>query len=105
MDQVLHWVSEYGYPGIILLLMFGIVGLPVPDEWLLMFTGFLVHRGTLALVPAVASAFFGSACGITVSYILGRTLGVAVIHKYGWVVHLDEGRLTKVRGWFDRIGK
>jgi membrane protein DedA with SNARE-associated domain len=105
MDQVLHWVSQYGYAGIILLLMFGIVGLPVPDEWLLMFTGFLVHRGSLSLAPAVASAFFGSACGITVSYALGRTLGVAVICRYGRLVHLDQGKLEKVGGWFDRIGK
>ncbi len=105
MDNILQWVAEYGYGGIILLLMFGIIGLPVPDEWLLMFTGYLVHRGTLSLVPAVASAFIGSACGITVSYTLGRTLGVIVIRKYGWLIHLDQEKLDRVRGWYDRAGK
>jgi membrane protein DedA with SNARE-associated domain len=105
MDHFLHWISDYGYFGIILLLMFGIIGVPVPDEWLLMFTGFLVHRGTLSLVPAVAAGFVGSACGITVSYGLGRTLGVVLVRRYGWLVHLDERKLKKVEGWYDRIGK
>ena len=39
-QHVLHWISQYGYPAIFCLLMLGIVGLPVPDETLLTFTGY-----------------------------------------------------------------
>jgi membrane protein DedA with SNARE-associated domain len=105
MDQILHWVSQYGYLGILGLLMVGIVGLPVPDEWLLMFTGYLIFRGDLRAVPAIAAAFVGSCCGISVSYVIGRTLGISVIEKYGMWLHVDRKRMEKVHAWFERIGK
>ena len=41
-QHVLAWISQYGYLAIFLLLVMGIVGLPVPDETLLTFTGYLV---------------------------------------------------------------
>jgi membrane protein DedA with SNARE-associated domain len=43
---------------------FGIVGLPVPDEWLLTFSGYLVFKNTLSFVPTFFAAFLGSACGL-----------------------------------------
>ena len=48
-QHILAWITEYGYAAIIGLLMLGIVGLPVPDETLLTFTGYLVFRGTFRL--------------------------------------------------------
>ena len=44
-QQVLAWIAQYGYLAIFCLLVFGIVGLPVPDETLLTFTGYLVFKG------------------------------------------------------------
>jgi membrane protein DedA with SNARE-associated domain len=35
MSHVFAWISQYGYGAIFLLLMLGVVGLPVPDETLL----------------------------------------------------------------------
>ena len=46
-QHILSWITEYGYAAIVGLLMLGIVGLPVPDETLLTFTGYLVFRGNL----------------------------------------------------------
>src|SRR5262244_3898353 len=77
-QQVLAWITQYGYIAIYALLVFGIVGLPVPDETLMTFTGYLVYTGHLSLVPAWLAAFCGSASGITISYILGRTFGLAL---------------------------
>src|SRR5947207_12146611 len=54
-EIALHWIGEYGYAGIFSLLIFGIVGLPVPDEWLLTFSGFLVFKRTLLFVPTFAA--------------------------------------------------
>ena len=82
-DVAFHWIEHHGYVGIFSLLAFGIVGLPVPDEWLLTFSGFLVFKGTLRFVPTFGAAFLGSACGITVSYTLGRIFDTYVIVKYG----------------------
>ncbi len=104
MEYLFEWVSNYGYVAIFGLLVFGIVGLPIPDETLLVFSGYLIWRGHLSAVPTVITAFLGSVCGITLSYIIGRTLGIGFIHKWGRYIHVTEERLAKVHRWFDRIG-
>ena len=104
MDYLFLWVSTYGYAAIFGLLVFGIVGLPIPDETLLVFSGYLIWRGNLSLIPTVLAAFLGSICGITLSYIIGRTLGLGFIHKWGRYIHVTEERLAHVHRWFDRIG-
>lgn len=105
MDAALHFVTQYGYLGLFLLLMLGILGLPVPDEWLLLFGGFLVSRGDLGAVPTFLTALAGSACGISVSYILGRTVGLGLIHRYGARFHFGEDKVERVQHWYDRVGK
>src|SRR3954452_3950728 len=103
-QQVLAWITQYGYMAIFSLLVLGIVGLPVPDETLLTFTGYLVFQGHLSLAPAVLSGFLGSACGITLSYILGRTFGLTLIHKYGKYLRITEAHVEKAHSWFRRAG-
>jgi membrane protein DedA with SNARE-associated domain len=44
-------------------------------------------------------------CGITLSYILGRTFGLALIHRYGKYVHLTEERIRYAHNWFERVGR
>ncbi len=105
MDAVFPWIHHYGYVAIFGLLMLGIVGLPVPDEVLLTFIGYLVFKQVLSPIPSFCVAVSGSFCGITTSYLLGRTLGYPLIEKYGHFVHLKMSRVDQVRHWFDRIGK
>ncbi len=105
MELILHWISEYGYFGIFALLVFGIVGLPVPDETLLTFAGYLVYGGRLQLAPAMLSAFLGSVCGITISYTLGRLAGYLLIEKYGPRLHIKMERVRQVHDWFHRVGR
>ncbi|MBA2251795.1 MAG: DedA family protein, partial [Nitrospirales bacterium] len=45
MDQAFAWIADYGYVAIFGLLVLGIVGLPVPDEALLTFVGYLSFQG------------------------------------------------------------
>ena len=103
-QQVLAWISQYGYLAIFSLLVLGIVGLPVPDETLLTFTGYLVFRGNLSLPLAFVTAFCGSATGITISYIIGRRFGIPLIHRYGRYLRIREEHVEKAHRWFDRAG-
>jgi membrane protein DedA with SNARE-associated domain len=104
-EAAFHWITHYGYAGIFSLLVFGIVGLPVPDEWLLTFSGFLIFKHTLHFVPTFFSAFFGSACGISMSYLLGKLFDTYVLVRYGWIFHLTPERLARVHSWFERRGR
>ena len=104
MEFVFDWITQYGYAALFVCLMLGIVGLPIPDETLMVFCGYLISKGTLAAAPTWATAFAGSVCGITVSYMIGRKLGMSVVTRYGKYLRLTPEKLDKALKWFDRIG-
>jgi len=104
MDFAQQWITQYGYVGIFALLVLGIVGLPVPDETVLTIAGYLIFRGELRALPTVVSAFAGSVCGISISYILGLTTGYYLLHKYGPRVHVTTERVDLVHRWFRHMG-
>jgi membrane protein DedA with SNARE-associated domain len=105
MDALLNWIPEYGYPALFLLLMLGIVGLPIPDETLLTFSGYLIFKNQLALMPTMATAFLGSVCGITISYVIGRRLGLFFARTVGHRLRIGLDDLDKVNAWYMRWGK
>lgn len=105
MDSVFSWISAYGYWALFVLLMLGIIGLPVPDETLLMFSGYLVSQGKLHFQPALATAFLGSVCGISLSYLLGWWIGPPFVQKCERIFHLNPGALDRAKIWYQRKGK
>ena len=104
-ETLMQWIARYGYAGIFLWLMLGIVGLPVPDDTLLAFAGYLVFKGRLHPAPTLAAAFLGSVSGITISYTLGRTAGTYLVEKFGGRLHLTAERLEDAHRWFERLGR
>lgn len=104
MDQIFQWVEQYGDMALFVLLVAGIVGLPIPDETLLAFAGSLIWKGTLSAAPTLLAAFGGSCCGITISYVLGRTLGIAALHKFGRFLHVDAAKIERLHNWFEHRG-
>ncbi len=105
MDAGFEWITRYGYGGIFLLLMLGIVGLPVPDEALLTFVGYLSFKGELAFIPSLAAAFLGSSTGISLSYGIGRFAGSHVITKLGPALRLSPEHIAQGQTWLQRWGK
>src|SRR5262245_4837907 len=93
------WIGQYGYSAIFFLLVGGIVGVPVPDQLLLVVSGYLVLTHALSLTPTLLSAVLGSIVGITLSYALGRGSG-----SYLSKTRFAANRLEHARGWFERFG-
>jgi membrane protein DedA with SNARE-associated domain len=104
-QAVIQWITAYGYFGIFFLLIFGIIGLPIPDEWLLVFSGYLAFKEVLGVVPTLIIAAAGSAGGLTVSYLLGRSSGNYVVRKYGHLLSIDEAKILRVQQWFQTLGR
>jgi membrane protein DedA with SNARE-associated domain len=105
MEPAFTWIASYGYAAIFGLLVLGIVGLPVPDETLLTFVGYLSFRGDLMLAPSLASAFLGSACGISISYALGRFAGPTMLTKLSGTLQVNPEHITRAQQWVQRWGK
>ncbi len=104
MDAVFHWIASYGYGFVFVALMLGVVGLPIPDETLLVYCGYLISTGHMKPLPAWLCSVAGSWCGISLSYTIGRTLGLGVVHRFGKYLHITQERIDQVHAWFDRIG-
>ena len=104
-EEGFEWIHRYGYLGIFLLLLLGIVGLPIPDETLLLFVGYLSFKDELSGPLALVSAVLGSGCGITISYGLGRVLGPRVRTALGPWLHLTDDRYRVVQEWVSQWGK
>lgn len=99
------WLLDHGYAGLFGLLAVGIMGLPIPDETLLTLAGYLVATNRWQLSPVMAASGLGSACGMTVNYILGRTLGNRLLQRCETSGLVGAGQTERVRRWFDRAGR
>jgi membrane protein DedA with SNARE-associated domain len=104
-QAVVQWITDYGYFGIFFLLILGILGLPVPDEWLLVISGYLAFKNVLGFLPTVIVAVLGSAFGLTMSYVLGRTSGGFLIRRYGRWLSIDDEKIQKTQHWFHNLGR
>ncbi len=101
---MLAWITQYGYGALICLLILGIVGAPVPDETLLVFCGYLVYTGRLHFAVTLGAGFCGSACGISISYYLGRNFGRKLLDRYGRYVGATPERVGRAQSLFLRLG-
>ncbi|ODA40047.1 Alkaline phosphatase like protein [Desulfosporosinus sp. BG] len=54
-----HYITQYGYGGLYLIVGTSILGLPVPDEFLMTFVGFLTYSGQLNTILAILFAAMG----------------------------------------------
>jgi membrane protein DedA with SNARE-associated domain len=104
-DRIAHFLAHYGYFALFGLLMFGIVGPLIPDETILVFAGIAVHRGQLQPVPTLIVALAGSLCGITLSYLVGRTGVVYVLKHIPPLERHVSAHLPQAQRWFERFGK
>src|ERR1700726_1951379 len=105
MEQHIDYlIAHFGYFGIIIVLIGGIVGLPVPDEVLLTYVGYKVYQGTLSYMPSVLSAFVGAMGGISLSYIIGCKFGLPLIKKFGPKIHITEEKINRAQKLFLKVG-
>lgn len=99
-----HLIEHFGYFGIILALLGGIIGLPLPDEILLTYIGYNVFEGRLHYFPTLFSGIIGAICGISLSYLLGAKLGLPFLKRYGPKIHITEERIHLTTKLFNKLG-
>jgi membrane protein DedA with SNARE-associated domain len=89
MHSLLVHIAQYSYWGIFFSLGLGIVGLPIPDETLMAYVGFLVFEGKLNYALAIIVAFAGTSFGITVGYFIGRLSDKLLLKKYSEKIRIN----------------
>jgi membrane protein DedA with SNARE-associated domain len=105
MHSLLLSITKYSYFEIFIALGLGIVGMPIPDETLMAYAGFLVFQGKLNYVYTIMVAFMGTSCGITIGYILGKAVGNPFIKRYSHKMHVNPDDIQKAEQFYNRYGK
>lgn len=104
LEHINFLLEHYGYFGIMIALIGGIIGLPIPDEVLLAYVGYNVFQDKMAYFPSLFSAFIGAFGGISFSYFLGIKLGVPFLIKFGPKFHITNERVNKTKALFAKFG-
>jgi membrane protein DedA with SNARE-associated domain len=105
MTMLNHLIDGYGYWGIFAFLAVGMFGIPVADEVLLMGAGYLISMEELQPVPTLLAVILGSLSGISLNYMVGRTIGLKLLSFSGRFYPSRLNNLDYVQGWFNRVGK
>jgi membrane-associated protein len=103
-DEVLTALLLYGYPVLGLTLLFGAIGLPLPDGIATTVAGSLAAQGRMDWVWAATIAVTASVLGDTVGYGLGRMLSQKFLDRHGHWLGLTATRRARVQSLFDRWG-
>ncbi|PIC63575.1 hypothetical protein CSV79_11015 [Sporosarcina sp. P13] len=104
MEQIQGFIAQYGYLSVFTFLALGIFGLPMPDELIVTFAGYLASVGTFRFVFAIIFTTSGVMVGTLVTYMLGRKIGKPLIQRFGNYLFLSPHRLQKVERFFMEHG-
>ncbi len=101
-----HLVLNFGYFGMVLVMIIENVIPPIPSEFVLPFAGFLVADGRLSLPLVLLFTTLGAFLGTSFFYWLGRALGDArvraFIRRYGRFLLLREADYDEALAFFRR---
>jgi len=97
-------VESYGYGIVFLFVAIESLGVPLPGETVLVTAGALAALGHMSIWWVIATAALGGIIGDATGYWIGRLGGVALVKRYGRMVHFDDAKLARVHGFFSRHG-
>ncbi|MFP5112641.1 DedA family protein [Bacillaceae bacterium C204] len=95
-ETIINYINIYGYLVIFLFLLFGIIGIPAPEESLLFLIGVLSFHHQLSLGLAMLCSILGAFIGMQTAYAVGKYVGSPFIKKYGKYVGITDDRWEKV---------
>lgn len=106
MESLIGWVAQFyshlGYVQIVLLMALESSLFPVPSELVMIPAGYLAHAGKLDPALSVIAGTAGSLIGASFNYFLGRTLGRALLLRYGKYLLIDARRYQQAEKLFLR---
>ncbi|MCO7125847.1 DedA family protein [Sporolactobacillus shoreicorticis] len=107
-DWIVQFMEQHGYAGIFFIIFLENIFPPIPSEVILTFGGFMTTHSRLTAPLVIFFATFGSVAGAAVLYAIGRFLSIERLERFvarwGHVLRLKPGDLTKASGWFERHG-
>ena len=102
MPDLTGLIETWGYAAVALVVMFGNMGLPMPEETVLLVAGYLVWVGRLRWAPLLAVGIISAVIGDNLGYWVGRRYGRVVLDRLER--RLGPGRLARAERFVARYG-
>ena len=103
-EVIAAWLATWGYLGIFISVFIGNLGIPVPEETVMLAAGFLAGRFILDLrfvyVVVILSAVTGDCCG----YVIGRTGGQRLLLRLASRFEFMRTRYDRLQLFFQTHG-
>lgn len=102
MPDLRHLIEHWGYLAICVFILLGNLGVPVPEESILVLAGYLVWQGDLRLSLVLLVGILSAVAGDNLGYWIGRRYGQEAVERYGRWVLLTPTRLEATRRFVTR---
>ncbi|MEA2801613.1 MAG: hypothetical protein QOG78_1366 [Rhodospirillaceae bacterium] len=103
--RIQELIQAYGLWVLFAVVMFESMGIPVPGETALVTTALYAgstHR--IGIVPVIIVAAAAAVAGDNIGYVIGRSIGLRLLERYGRYIRLNEARLRLGQYLFLRHG-
>lgn len=87
--MLVNQIEQYGYAALFFCLWLGIIGMPIPDEVIVMCGGFVTATGVLDVVPSFLVTYAGVVSGLSLGYVLGRWIGPPILERLAKKKNMD----------------
>lgn len=107
-NWITEFMSEFGYFGVLLLIMLENVFPPIPSEVILTFGGFMTTYSDMTRLGVIIAATVGSVVGAMILYSIGLFIDVKrlekIIDRWGGFLRLTRNDIHRADAWFDKYG-
>jgi len=105
---VQHFITQYGYVAVFLLMLAESACIPIPSEVIMMFGGALAAGAVPGAHPALAgvvlAGVLGNVAGSYISWAVGRYAGQAAVRRWGRRFGIRGHDIDRATRWFERHG-
>lgn len=98
------YIQHFTYAGLLVVLVLCGMGLPIPEDVVLLAGGFLVHRGLIQYPITILVALVGVVAGDNSLFFLGRRFGTGLVAYLGIGRPRSQRQIDRLKGFMDRHG-
>lgn len=108
-EIIINLMNQFGYAGIMFLIMIENVFPPIPSEIILCFGGFMTTTTKMTVLGVIIASTIGSLLGAIILYLVGRLLNkerlIKIVNgRIGKILRLKAKDIEMADRWFDEKG-
>lgn len=100
----LAYLTQFKYLAFLILLLLCGLGLPIPEDIVIVIGGYLAHRGDTELVPTLLTLYLGAISGDFCLYWIGRRFGQDIISHRKLTWFFTQKRIKAINYYFHKYG-